>query len=400
MNKKISFGLCLSLVIIAVASTFAITMVFSKQIYNSIISNISQRSQTYDSAEEINRLISNYFYGDLEEYNNSLGAALAKGYVSVLNDDSSYYMSASEYASYTDKLENGLIGIGIDTIYDYSRGDLVVSYVYEGSSAESEGLEAGDLITAVNNITVTRSNYQKLSAYFTGVRMSLVTIEYQRGDVTSEDTVMNTFNIPTVVYEEVNGIGYVRISGFYKNTENELKSALESLKNSGVENVVFDVRNTSEGTVEYAAKTIDVVVPNISGNIAVAKDKTGNVIETFSAEYSEFPFAYAVLVNSGTKGPAELFACDLRDIKQAQLIGTATAGVGTMQKIYNLDDGSAISLSVALVIPKNGETAVYDKIGVTPTLEVSSPVDDYNIALVPHEEDTQLTAAINLFQNN
>ena len=59
MNKKISLGLCLSMVIIAIAATFAITMVFSKQIYNGIISNISQRSQTYDSAEEINRLISN-----------------------------------------------------------------------------------------------------------------------------------------------------------------------------------------------------------------------------------------------------------------------------------------------------------------------------------------------------
>ncbi len=400
MNKKISFGLCLSLVIIAVAATFAITMVFSKQVYNSIISNISQRSQTYDSAEEINRLISNYFYGDLEEYNNNLGAALAKGYVSVLNDSSSYYMTASEYASYTEKLESGQIGIGIDTIYDYSSGHLVVSYVYEGSSAESEGLEAGDIITAVNNVTVTRYNYQTLAGNFTGTRLSLVTVEYQRDDVTKTVTVMNTFNIPTVVYEEVSGIGYVRISGFYKNTENELKTALEALKRAGTESVVFDVRNTSEGTVEYAAKTIDVVVPNISGNIAVAKDKNGETVETFSAEYSEFPFRYAVLINSGTKGPAELFACDLRDIKQAQLIGTATAGVGTMQEIFNLDDGSAISLTVALVIPKNGETAVYDKTGVAPTMEVTVPVDDSGIALIPQEEDGQLSAAINLLKTN
>ena len=57
MNKKVSIGVCISLVIIAVSATFAITMVFSKQIYNGIISNISQRSQSFDSADEIISLI-------------------------------------------------------------------------------------------------------------------------------------------------------------------------------------------------------------------------------------------------------------------------------------------------------------------------------------------------------
>ena len=97
MNKKISVGFCLSLVITAIAATFAITMVFSKQIYNGIISNISQRSQSFDSAEEINRIISNYFYGNLNEYNNNLGSSIAKGYVNGLNDSNSLYMTAGEY---------------------------------------------------------------------------------------------------------------------------------------------------------------------------------------------------------------------------------------------------------------------------------------------------------------
>ena len=58
MNKKISLGLCISLIIIAVAATFAATMVVSKQIFSNIISNISQRSQTYESVDEISKIIS------------------------------------------------------------------------------------------------------------------------------------------------------------------------------------------------------------------------------------------------------------------------------------------------------------------------------------------------------
>ena len=83
MNKKISIGLCLSLIIVSITATFAVTMVVSKQIYNGIISNISQRSQTYESVDEISKIISNYFYGTVED-RSYLNSALVEGYVCLL----------------------------------------------------------------------------------------------------------------------------------------------------------------------------------------------------------------------------------------------------------------------------------------------------------------------------
>ena len=79
-----------------------------------------------------------------------------------------------------------------------------------------------------------------------------------------------------------------------------------------------------------------MIVPAISDNIAVAKDKNGNVYKNkvYTAENSSVTMPFAVLINSYTAGPAELFACDLRDISQAQIIGTASAGVGTMQELF------------------------------------------------------------------
>ena len=65
MNKKISVGLCISLVIIFVTLTFAATMVASKQIFSGIMNNISQRSQAYQSVDEISQIVSNYFYGSV-----------------------------------------------------------------------------------------------------------------------------------------------------------------------------------------------------------------------------------------------------------------------------------------------------------------------------------------------
>lgn len=398
LNKKISLGLCLSLIIIAIAGTFAGTMIISKQIYNGIISNISQRSQTYESVDEISKIISNYFYGTVED-RNRLNGALAEGYVNGLGDSNSVYLSASEYASYTERLEGGVKGVGIEAAYDYSRGAFVITYVYKDSPAEKAGLAAKDIITAVDNVTVNGSNYAELTQKFYGSKLSSVKIEYERDGVTGEAEPMTGFSVPGVVGYLNGSTGYIKINGFYKNTADEFKKLVDSLRTEGAESMVFDVRGTSEGTVEYAAKVIDVLVPAINGNIAAAKDKNGNVYKNkiFTAENNNAVMPWAVLINSGTAGPAELFACDLRDINQAMLIGTKTAGVGTMQELFPLEDGGAVLLTVALIEPKGGADAVYDKTGIDPTTEVTlSSGSDYNLSLIDAENDNQLRTAFNM----
>ena len=98
MNKKISLGICISLILVSIAATFAVTMVISKNIYNGIISNISQRSQMYDSVDEINQIITNNFYGTIEDQN-QLNASLAEGYINGLGDPNSRYLDAEEYSA-------------------------------------------------------------------------------------------------------------------------------------------------------------------------------------------------------------------------------------------------------------------------------------------------------------
>lgn len=398
MNKKISLGLCLSLVIISITATFAATMVISKQIYNGIISNISQRSQTYESVDEISKIISNYYFGTIDD-SSALNGALTEGYVNGLGDPNSTYLSSDEYTEYTSKLEGGVTGIGIETAYDYGKASLVVTYVYPDSPAENAELKAGDVISRVNDSMVTRYNYQTLAKYFTGDRLTSVQLMYERNGESKTAEVMLGFSVPGVRGYLKDNVGYIRINGFYKNTATEFKALMEKLREQGAESMVFDVRGTSEGTVEYAAKVIDVIVPAISGNIAVAKDKTGNIYKdmVFTAENSNIMMPFVVLTNSYTAGPAELFACDLRDICQAQIVGTKTAGVGTMQELFALDDGGAVLLTVALVEPKNGESAIYEGIGITPTTEVTlNSGDEMSFSLLNEETDNQLSTAFGM----
>ena len=396
MNRKISLGLCISLIIISVTATFAVTMVVSKQIYNGIISGISSRSETADSLEEISGIINAYYYGS-DEKSNQLNASLVNGYVESLGDPNSVYLSASDYAEYTAMLDGGLTGIGVETAYDYQKGSFVITHVYEGSPAEKAGLKALDVITAIDNLTVTMANYVQLNEKLYGSMLTAVQVEYMRNGETKVVEPMRGFSIPSVSGRLESNVGYIKINGFYKNTASEFKKAAEKLIEQGAESMIFDVRNTYSGTIEYAAQVIDVIVPAIDGNIAAIKDKTGEIKKVYPAEYYSITMPFAVLVNGSTSGPAELFACDLRDISQAQIIGTRTAGVGTVQELFTLEDGGAVLLTIAVVEPKAGENAVYNGKGIEPTVEVNL-ASGYtaNLSLLTAEEDTQLSTALNM----
>lgn len=397
MNKKVSMGICLSLVIIAITATFALTMVISSRIYDGIISGLSQRSTNHKSVEEIENIVENYFYGS-GETQNLLSQSLAEGYIRGLGDPNSRYLDSEEYSEYTSKLEGGVTGIGIETAFDYRTGDFVITHVYADSPAEKAGLKTLDVITAIADIPVDRMNYSVLQENLYGDRLNAVKVEYERDGETKVVEPMLGFRIPSVSGRVESNVGYIKIRGFYKNTASEFKDTAKKLIEDGAESIILDVRDTSDGTVEYAAQVIDVIVPAIQGNIAVLKDdKEATKDKVFASENSSILMPYVVLINSGTSGPAELFACDLRDICQAELVGTKTAGNGTSQELYPLEDGGAVLLTVAIVEPKNGAEAVYHEVGVSPTKEVSlASGNEIDIELLAYEQDIQLMTAFNM----
>lgn len=398
MNKKISLGMCISLIIISITATFAITMVVSKQIYSSIISNISQRSENHEAVEEISRIISSHYFGSVDDTAN-MNASLAEGYVNGLDVGINRYLTAAEYADYNAKLEGGVKGIGVETFFKAQTNQLIVTHVYENSPAEKAGLQKNDIITAINNETVHITNYSVLEQMLYGSMLSSVQVEYERNGETKVVEPMLGFSIPGVIARLEGNVGYVKINGFYKNTASEFKEAVEKLIDEGATAVVFDVRNTDDGSIKYAAQVIDVIVP--TGTIATAKGKDGSTYKgnaVFTSENSSISGVnFAVLINKKTAGPAELFACIMRDVARAQLVGSDTAGIGTMQELFTLEDGGAVLLTVALIEPVGGEATIYNDIGLKPTIPVDLSVEDTaNLEILTPAQDAQLAAALNM----
>lgn len=365
-------------------------------IYNTIIKDVSERSGVYSTISEIDDLVRENYYGDINE--NLLKSMLSGGYVSGIGDRYSYYMSPDEYAKYKEEEKGNKSGIGVVAVYDSKNNNIFVSEVSQGSPAQLQGITKGDVITEVDGVGVTASNYNELLASLEGEKLTNVQVTYVHEGETKTVSVARGYEIQTVYYSVNNDVGYIKITAFYSTTANQFEEALKYMTEQGVQSVVFDVRNNNTGLITNVVKCIDMVVPVASEGtsaIATAIDKDDNVIETFTSDSNSVKFSMVVLVNANTTGAAELFACDLRDFGMAQIVGTKTAGNGTMQKVFELSDGSAVVLTVAKILPYKSDS--YNGVGLEPTYVVElSPEQNSRLELLPLEEDAQYLKAVEL----
>lgn len=399
MNKKISVGLAISIAVACITITFAVTMSIAQHTYNKLVSNLSGRTDTNKIMSELADKVAVEYYGAISP--ESVNAKTAAGYVEGLGDEFSFYLTAREYSEYKTKMSGKTSGIGIATELDSETGYMHITDVYKGSTADSSGLQKDDYIIAIDDEAVTELTYERLSGVLLGQKLTTVKLTYLHNDVKKTTNVMIGYSSQSISGELIGNVGYIKISAFYKNTATQLKNTINDLSEGGAVSFVLDVRGTTDGTIECACDVLDVIVPVASienGALATAvfseaKGGGKEVIATSDTESVTVPMV--VLVDGETSGGAELFACDLRDFDLAELVGETTKGNDTYQKVFELDDGSAVVLTVAKIKPYRTET--YGETGLVPDHEVL--LSKNRSEITSREEDEQLQAAITLLAN-
>lgn len=396
MSKKISLGLALFLIIVAVTASFAVTMTFSQRIYNRLITALPERTAMYAEVAELDELVRAEYYGSIDQ--RTVNATMADGYIRGLNDPSSYYLTPSAYLAYSDRLEGRVIGVGLTAVFTPETGKILVTEVSPLSPAANADMQKGDVIEKIDDENLTTKNYEELLAKLTGRRLSNVNVTYRRGESVKTVNLTIGYDAQSVYYELIGETGYIRFSGFYNNTAAQFTKAVDELKKDGAKTLIYDVRSVTDGNMEYAAAVADKIVPLATEGtkaIATAVKEDGSIWKVVPADAEDITMPGVVLINRRTAGPAELFACSLRDfhLTRAWLIGDKTAGVGKWQNAFRLKDGSAVILAVALVKPYT--SAPFDGEGVTPDATVSlSAEQELNLNLLPIQDDLQLQAAL------
>ena len=391
MNRKISLGAAITLAIMFSTVTFIITMIYSRNAFDSMVFNIKERETMYSKLSEVDRLVRQRYYNRIDE--DTLGQELIKGYMAGIEDKYGAYMTAEQYSELQSGYQGKTVDIGL-VISQHSEGYILIDGVYDDSPASLSELMPGDLIVKVDDINVSLETYEQAVLALKGDPGTTVDLTIRRENVDTPYTITRRkVNVPSVYGEMIEGsIAKLKITEFNDNTPDQFFKIFTQLRTEGASGFIFDLRNNSGGTVESVCRILDTLLPE--GPIVSALYKGASEPEVlFSSDEDSVDAPMVVVINSRTASAAELFAQALRDYNKARLVGTTSYGKGSMQEIHKLSDGSAIDITVALYTPPFSEN--FEGVGVKPDFDVHiSPDMEKILDELDHNSDPQLKKAV------
>ena len=289
--------------------------------------------------------------------------------VDNLGDSHSYYVSKNDYRLLIKEEKGEFVGIGI--IYDFENHFPVIVAVLPGSPAELIGLKPGDKIVQINDVDVeTLNNEVEVMNRLGGKEGDVVKIKlFDKSRDRVYIVARAKFTSPDIIYHKLeDGISYMRIYQFGPRLKSEFQDISSSLKINQVKKLIIDLRNNIGGDTESAVFLADQFINQ--GIIVKEIDKKNNQekvqMTTGTASFKDWKIA--VLVNKRTASAAEILAAAIKDSGRGKLIGERTKGKGTEQAFFELQDGSAIYLTVGKWLTPKGEW-INEK-GIVPDLEI------------------------------
>lgn len=345
---------------------------------------------TNDKLETIEDLIDENFYFEDDEQAKQDG--IIKGYLEGLDDPYSVYYTQEEYASFMEDTEGEYVGVGVQVSQNADTKVITVVKVFDGP-AKDAGIQENDIITEVNGEDISAQDIDTVVDKIRGEEGTEVTISvYRASDAKDYEYTMPRQKVenPTVEYEMLaNNIGYVQVSSFYEVTAEQYIAAVEDLESQGMEGLIVDLRDNGGGLLDIAVEMLDYMLP--AGKIVYTEDKDGNVTSEYNSDDEhQFTQPLAVLVNGYSASASEIFAGAIKDYGIGALVGENTYGKGIVQRMFPLEDGSAVKLTIAKYFTPKGNDI--HQVGIKPDVEVELDVDAYRES--EGEKDNQLDAAI------
>ena len=384
LNKK----LLLTAVSTAVISVFVSFIIF----YLVFLSD-----GKYLKLKQMDILVDRYFFGEVE--NSSLSDSIMSGYVAGLDDRFASYYDAETTKKRTESLEGKSSGIGIMVVKHPDTENIYIRNVYESSPAQKAGLIAGDQITAVDGVEVSKAGYTSsinaISGKIGDKRSLTIFRDGKYFDVTVECAELVAQSVYSSILDSQ--YAYIEITSFNSETPVQFENAVNQLISKGAKALIFDLRHNGGGTVDAVIEMVDYICPK--GTIVTAKYANGKEKMLGSSDKNEVNLPMVVLTDGETASAAELFAASVRDFKKGILIGEKTFGKGVMQTTYMLGDGSSTSFTVAEIYPNSGES--YNKVGIIPDIQVKLTDEErkYQLFNIKQNDPVVLSAEKYLKEN-
>jgi carboxyl-terminal processing protease len=329
------------------------------------------------------------FYYDLPSSKELIYAAL-RGMFGRAGDRYTFFAPPSVAEMDRERTAGEFGGIGAYVSQNQS-GQVVITRPFDGLPADKAGLQANDVILEINGTPIKGQDFESSIELLHGEIGSTLTLTVYRPSADEQFTVEVTrarIELPvtsTALYGEV---GYVALSSFNQKATDSLKQDIIDLQEQGAQALILDLRGNPGGLLDQAAGVSDLF---LSDGVVVTQRSNKGKRKSYTARSGDpaESIPLVVLIDGGSASASEVVAGALRDHDRAVLIGQKSYGKGSVQYVYNMDDGSQVHVTVAVWLTPND--TLIDGQGLEPDIAVTV-LDD-----LPADRDPFVEAALAYF---
>lgn len=292
-------------------------------------------------------------------------------------DPYSNYISRKDIQRFNQSVDQEFGGIGIQVYLHPDTDRLTVMTPLPGTPAYEAGVRSGDTILEIEGKSTEGfliADAIKLLKGKKGVNVSIKVLHQGETEPVVLEMMRDVIKLSTVLGMKYNEdatwnfwldgeekFAYIRLTHFSRRSASELRTVIDELVLKGLQGLVLDLRSNPGGLLSQATEISDMFVE--SGRIVSTKGRnTPERVWDARAEGTYNGFPMAILVNHYSASASEIVSACLQDHKRAVVIGERTWGKGSVQNVFDLEEGSsALKLTTASYHRPSGKNIHRDR---------------------------------------
>ncbi len=274
-------------------------------------------------------------------------------------DPHSVYIPAKDLQAANEPLDGNFEGIGVE--FNIVNDTIMVVSAISGGPSADLGIQSGDRIIKADttHLTGVKITNEQVVKNLRGKKGSSVLVTIYRPSNKQKieyKITRNTIPIYSIDASFMldNKTGYVKISRFGATTHQEFLDAIAKLKKENLQSLVLDLRGNPGGYLKAANDIVDELLND--GKLIVYTKGRAKPKQTYLTE-KEGIFEdgkLAVLIDEGSASASEIVSGAIQDWDRGLIIGRRSFGKGLVQEPFELNDGSAIRLTIARYYTPSG----------------------------------------------
>lgn len=281
-----------------------------------------------------------------------------RGMIEQLDPHSSY-STAKETKEMNEPLQGSFEGIGVQ--FNMVKDTLLVIQPVVNGPSERVGILAGDRIVSVNDtaiagVKMSKEDIMKRLRGAKGSKVRLGIVRRGIAGILKFTVVRDKIPVKTLdaAYMIRPHVGYIRIGSFGVTTYNEFMKAVETLKASGMKDLILDLQENGGGYLMAAVQIANEFLHNSDLIVYTQGRKVPRQDYCADGSGRLLDGKVFVLINEYTASAAEIVTGAIQDQDRGIVVGRRSFGKGLVQRPIDLPDGSMIRLTIAHYFTPSG----------------------------------------------